>query len=73
MKEGLCYVWGNKIIFGVILFDLVVVLLGGVIVFLLVFVRDVFFVGVEGYGFLCVVLMIGVVMVVFGIVIRLLC
>lgn len=41
MKEGLAYVWNNKIVFGAISLDLAAVILGGVVALLPVFVRDV--------------------------------
>jgi MFS family permease len=52
MKEGLRYVWTNKIVFGAISLDLFAVLLGGVTALLPVFARDVLFVGPEGFGML---------------------
>jgi MFS family permease len=52
MKEGLRYVWTNKIVFGAISLDLFAVLLGGVTALLPVFARDVLFVGAEGFGLL---------------------
>jgi MFS family permease len=52
MKEGLTYVWTNKIVFGAISLDLFAVLLGGVTALLPVFARDVLFVGPEGFGIL---------------------
>ncbi len=70
MKEGLRFVWGNKIIFGAISLDLAAVLLGGVTALLPVFARDVLFVGAEGYGFLRAAPTIGAAMVAFVIAIR---
>lgn len=52
MKEGLAYVWGNKIVFGAISLDMVAVLLGGATALLPVFARDVLHVGPEGFGVL---------------------
>jgi MFS family permease len=52
MKEGLRYVWTNKIVFGAISLDLFAVLLGGVTALLPVFARDLLFVGPEGFGIL---------------------
>lgn len=52
MKEGLAYVWTNKIVFGAISLDLVAVLLGGATALLPVFARDVLHVGPEGFGLL---------------------
>ncbi|RAK60119.1 MFS transporter [Phenylobacterium hankyongense] len=52
MKEGLAYVWRQKIVFGAISLDLFAVLLGGATALLPVFARDVLHVGAEGFGVL---------------------
>lgn len=52
IKEGLAYVWSNKIVFGSISLDLFAVLLGGATALLPVFARDVLHVGPEGFGIL---------------------
>jgi MFS family permease len=52
MKEGLAYVWREKIVFGAISLDLFAVLLGGATALLPVFARDVLHVGAEGFGIL---------------------
>ena len=52
MKEGLAYVWRQKIIFGAISLDLFAVLLGGATALLPVFARDILHVGAEGFGIL---------------------
>ena len=52
IKEGLAYVWGQKIILGAISLDLFAVLLGGATALLPVFARDVLHVGAEGFGIL---------------------
>jgi MFS family permease len=52
VKEGLVYVWENKIVFGAISLDLFAVLLGGATALLPVFARDVLGVGAEGFGVL---------------------
>lgn len=52
VKEGLAYVWENKIVFGAISLDLFAVLLGGATALLPVFARDVLKVGAEGFGLL---------------------
>lgn len=52
MKEGLAYVWRQKIVFGAISLDLFAVLLGGATALLPVFARDILHVGPEGFGFL---------------------
>lgn len=46
---------------GVILLDLFVVLFGGVMVLLFIFVCDIFYIGLEGLGLLRLVLVLGVV------------
>ena len=52
MKEGLAYVWCQKIVFGAISLDLFAVLLGGATALLPVFARDILHVGAEGFGIL---------------------
>lgn len=52
MKEGLAYVWRQKIVFGSISLDLVAVLLGGATALLPVFARDILHVGAQGFGVL---------------------
>jgi MFS family permease len=52
IKEGLVYVWGNKIVFGSISLDLAAVMLAGATALLPVFARDVLHVGAEGFGIL---------------------
>jgi MFS family permease len=52
MKEGLHYVWSNKIVFGAISLDLCAVLLGGATALLPAFARDVLHVGATGFGIL---------------------
>ncbi|HEY9219259.1 MAG TPA: MFS transporter [Phenylobacterium sp.] len=52
VKEGLAYVWNQKIVFGAISLDLFAVLLGGATALLPVFARDVLHVGEEGFGLL---------------------
>ena len=52
MKEGLAYVWNQKIVFGAISLDLFAVLLGGATALLPVFARDILHVGAQGFGIL---------------------
>ena len=52
MKEGLVYVWNQKIVFGAISLDLFAVLLGGATALLPVFARDILQVGPQGFGIL---------------------
>ncbi|MET0295390.1 MAG: MFS transporter [Phenylobacterium sp.] len=52
VKEGLRYVWEQKIVFGAISLDLFAVLLGGATALLPVFARDVLHVGEQGFGVL---------------------
>ena len=52
VREGLVYVWTNKIVFGAISLDLCAVLLGGATALLPVIARDVLHVGASGFGIL---------------------
>ncbi len=52
MKEGLAYVWNNKIVFGAISLDLAAVILGGATALLPVFAREVLKVDALGFGLL---------------------
>jgi MFS family permease len=52
VKEGLAYVWNNKIVFGAISLDLFAVLLGGATLLLPAFAADVLHVGAQGFGLL---------------------
>jgi MFS family permease len=52
IREGLSYVWGNKLVFGAISLDMFAVLLGGATALLPVFARDVLTVGPDGFGVL---------------------
>lgn len=52
MKEGLVYVWTNKVVFGAISLDLAAVILAGATAMLPVYARDVLHVGPEGFGIL---------------------
>ncbi|MBI1186599.1 MAG: MFS transporter [Alphaproteobacteria bacterium] len=52
IKEGLVYVWRQKIVFGAISLDLAAVLLGAATALLPAFARDVLHVGSEGFGWL---------------------
>ncbi|WP_333585383.1 MFS transporter [Phenylobacterium sp.] len=52
IKEGLVYVWRQKIVFGAISLDLFAVLLGGATALLPVFARDILHVGEQGFGIL---------------------
>jgi MFS family permease len=52
IREGLAYLWGNKLVLGAISLDLFAVLLGGATGLLPVFARDVLRVGPEGFGVL---------------------
>ncbi|WP_010038294.1 MFS transporter [Gemmata obscuriglobus] len=52
IKEGLAYVWGNKLVLGAISLDMFAVLLGGATGLLPVFARDILHVGPEGFGVL---------------------
>jgi MFS family permease len=52
IREGLGYVWKNKLVLGAISLDLFAVLLGGATGLLPAFARDVLHVGPEGFGIL---------------------
>ena len=52
VREGLHYVWTNKIVLGAISLDLFAVLLGGATALLPVYARDVLKVGAHGFGVL---------------------
>jgi MFS family permease len=52
IKEGLAYIWTNKIVLGSISLDLFAVLLGGATALLPVFAKDVLHVGPAGFGIL---------------------
>ncbi|MGC1304067.1 MAG: MFS transporter [Caulobacteraceae bacterium] len=52
IREGIAYVWSNKIVLGAISLDLFAVLLGGATALLPVFARDVLKVGAHGFGIL---------------------
>jgi MFS family permease len=52
VKEGLVYVWNQKIVFGAISLDLFAVLLGGATLLLPAFAADVLKVGPSGFGLL---------------------
>src|SRR5271155_5295049 len=52
IREGLAYVWTNKIVLGAISLDLFAVLLGGATALLPVFASDVLKVGAHGFGVL---------------------
>jgi MFS family permease len=52
VKEGLLYVWSNKVVFGAISLDLAAVILGGATALLPAFARDVLHAGPQGFGLL---------------------
>jgi len=52
VKEGLTYIWNQRVVFGAISLDLCAVLLGGATALLPVFARDILHVGPEGFGLL---------------------
>lgn len=52
IREGLGYVWSNKIVLGAVSLDLFAVLLGGATALLPVFAKDVLHVGPQGFGVL---------------------
>ena len=52
VKEGLVYVWSNRVVFGAISLDLAAVILGGASALLPAFARDVLHAGPLGFGLL---------------------
>jgi len=52
IREGLEYLWSNKIVFGAISLDLFAVFLGGATALLPVFARDILHIGADGFGLL---------------------
>lgn len=52
IREGLAYVWSNKVVLGAISLDLVAVLLGGATALLPVYARDVLHADARAFGFL---------------------
>jgi MFS family permease len=52
VKEGLAYVWSNRIVFGAISLDLAAVILGGATALLPAFAKDVLHAGPQGFGIL---------------------
>lgn len=52
IREGIDYVWNNRIVFGAISLDLFAVLLGGATALLPVFARDILHIGADGFGLL---------------------
>jgi MFS family permease len=52
VREGLEYVWRNKIVLGAVSLDLFAVLLGGATALLPVYARDILHVGASGFGIL---------------------
>jgi MFS family permease len=52
IKEGLAYLWSNKIVLGAISLDLFAVFLGGATALLPVFAKDVLHIGADGFGLL---------------------
>ncbi len=52
VREGLAYVWRQKVVFGAISLDLAAVILGGATALLPAFARDVLRIGAPGFGLL---------------------
>ena len=52
VKEGLRYVWSNRIVFGAISLDLAAVILGGASALLPAFAKDILHAGPQGFGLL---------------------
>ena len=52
LKEGMAYIWSNKVILGAISLDLFAVLLGGAIALMPIYVKDILHAGPEAFGIL---------------------
>ncbi len=52
LKEGIAYIWGNKIVLGAISLDLFAVLLGGATALMPIFVKDILHAGPQMFGLL---------------------
>lgn len=52
LKEGMAYIWSNKVILGAISLDLFAVLLGGAVALMPIYVRDILHAGPEMFGLL---------------------
>ena len=52
LKEGMAYIWSNKVILGAISLDLFAVLLGGAIALMPIYVKDILHAGPEMFGLL---------------------
>jgi MFS family permease len=52
LKEGMEYIWSNKVILGAISLDLFAVLLGGAIALMPIYVKDILHAGPEAFGIL---------------------
>jgi len=70
MKEGLAYVWRQKVVLGAISLDLFAVLLGGVTSLLPSFARDMLHIGPTGFGILRAGPAIGATLVALGLAAR---
>ncbi len=52
LKEGIVYIWGNKVVLGAISLDLFAVLLGGATALMPIFVKDILHAGPQMFGVL---------------------
>ncbi|MGN6207902.1 MFS transporter [Asticcacaulis sp.] len=52
LKEGMAYIWSNKVILGAISLDLFAVLLGGAVALMPIYVRDILHAGPQTFGLL---------------------
>ncbi len=52
LKEGMVYIWSNKVILGAISLDLFAVLLGGAIALMPIYVKDILHAGPQAFGIL---------------------
>ena len=66
LKEGIDFVWKNKMIFYAILLDMISVLFGGVMAILPIFAEDILHVGAEGFGIMRAAPGVGAVLTMFA-------
>jgi MFS family permease len=66
LREGISFVWNQKIIFYAILLDMFSVLFGGVMAILPVFAKDILHVGAEGFGIMRAAPGLGAVLMMFA-------
>jgi hypothetical protein len=70
VREGLAYVWSNRVVFGAISLDMAAVILGGARALFPAFARDVLHAGAEGFGLLSMAPALGATLVGLGLAAR---